>query len=89
MLMAGGPVLAPLTTVKKRKGFVDTASLAANWKIGLELACLTVSGTTQPVAANLVKIYSFNNSKWKLIKGFIADKSKAPIYCDNEEITPE
>jgi hypothetical protein len=25
-----GPVLAPLTTVKKRKGFVDAASLAAN-----------------------------------------------------------
>ncbi|MGL5936357.1 MAG: hypothetical protein ACRCZI_12135, partial [Cetobacterium sp.] len=42
-----GPMLAPLSTVKKRKGFVDAASLAANWKIGLELACLTVNGTTQ------------------------------------------
>jgi hypothetical protein len=42
-----GPMLAPLSTVKKRKGFVDTASLVANWKIGLELARLTVNGTTQ------------------------------------------
>jgi hypothetical protein len=42
-----GPMLAPLSTVKKRKGFVDAASLAANWKIGLELARLTVNGTTQ------------------------------------------
>jgi hypothetical protein len=42
-----GPMLAPLSTVKKQKGFVDAASLAANWKIELELACLTVNGTTQ------------------------------------------
>jgi hypothetical protein len=42
-----GPVLAPLTTVKKRKGFVDAASLAGNWKIGLELARLMVNGAAQ------------------------------------------
>jgi hypothetical protein len=45
-----GPVLAPLTTVKKRKGFVDAASLTANWEIGLELARLMVSDTTQQAA---------------------------------------
>jgi hypothetical protein len=42
-----GPILAPLSTIKKRKGFVDAAKLAANWKIGLELARLTVNATTQ------------------------------------------
>ena len=41
------PILAPVTTVKKRKGFVDAAKLAANWKIGLELARQTVNRTTQ------------------------------------------
>jgi hypothetical protein len=44
-----GPVLASLFKVKKKKGFVDSANLAANWKIGLELAHITVKGTTQQV----------------------------------------
>jgi hypothetical protein len=43
-----GPMIAQISTVKKRKGFVDAASLAANWKIDLERAHLTVNGTTQP-----------------------------------------
>ena len=45
-----GPMLAPVTSVKKRKGFVDASKLAANWKIGLELARQTVSATTQRAA---------------------------------------
>jgi hypothetical protein len=41
-----GPMLAPVATVKKRKGFVDAAKLAANRKIGLQLARQTVNCTT-------------------------------------------
>jgi hypothetical protein len=40
-------ILASLSTVKKRKGYVDATNLAMNWKIELKLARLTVQGTTQ------------------------------------------
>ena len=39
--------LSSMTTVKKRKGFVDAQQLASNWKIGIEAARRTVEATTQ------------------------------------------
>ena len=39
--------LASVSTVKKRKGFVDAESLAKNWRIGKEAARRTVEATTQ------------------------------------------
>jgi hypothetical protein len=39
------PVLASFAT-KKRKGFVTSEKLACNWKIGLELARVTLTNTT-------------------------------------------
>ena len=40
------PVLASVAT-KKRKGLVTPEKLACNWKIGLELARMTLASTTQ------------------------------------------
>jgi hypothetical protein len=42
------PVLASVAT-KKRKGFVTPEKLACNWKIGIELARVTLANTTQRV----------------------------------------
>ena len=42
-----GHVLAAATTVKKKKGFVDTDKLAKNWKIGKDAARRTLEVTTQ------------------------------------------
>ena len=39
--------LSSMTTMKKRKGFVDAQQLASNWKIGIEAARRTVEATTQ------------------------------------------
>jgi hypothetical protein len=41
------------------------------------------------VAASLVKRYSSKNTKWKLNKGYIPKETDAPIYYDNEEVTPK
>ena len=56
-----GYVLASLTTVKKRKGFVSAEKLAKNWKIGLELARLTVAGSTQ----RAVRDFTHTSGRWK------------------------
>ena len=40
-------MLASMSTVKKRKGFIDADKLAKNWKIGKEAARRTLEVTTQ------------------------------------------
>jgi hypothetical protein len=70
-------VLVPLTTVKKRKGFVNTASLAANWKIELELARLTVNGTTQRAVRDFT-----HSTGGRRIKPCAWPRLQCPFYTD-------
>ena len=46
--------VAAVSTLKKRKGFVDAKQLAKNWSISKELAQRTIEATTQRAIRDLV-----------------------------------
>ena len=73
--------ISATTTVKKKHGFVDAETLAANWKIGKEAAKRTIEATTQLAVRDFTHTSGGRRLKplhWVLNQ----PRLQCEVYCD-------